>query len=82
MELGLKGMKIIWARYCYNLFDLFLFNQIIFIYSDSDMRSDSKLNGYRPVYNRNFDYQNSYISNRSGISAVNSEHLKKMVQEV
>jgi hypothetical protein len=38
------------------------------------MRSDSKLSGggFRSPYGRNFDHQNSYISNRSGVSAVNS----------
>jgi hypothetical protein len=48
------------------------------------MRSDSRLGGYRTTggFARNFDYQNSYISNRSGVSVVHSEHLRKMVEEV
>lgn len=46
------------------------------------MRSDSKLSGYRLPYNRGYEHQNSYISNRSGASGVHSDHLRKMVEEV
>lgn len=47
------------------------------------MRSEPRLNAYRmpPAYGR-MDQHNSYISNRSGVSAVHSEHLRKMVEEV
>lgn len=51
----------------------------IIIYSD--MRSDSKLSGYRYSNPRGFDQQNSYISNRSN-GSVHSEHLRKMMDDV
>lgn len=48
------------------------------------MRSEARFNnGYRMPNNyTRMDHQNSYISNRSGVSAVHSEHLRKMVEEV
>lgn len=48
------------------------------------MRSDSKLSAYRlpGTYPRTLEHQNSYISNRSAASVVNSDHLRKMVNDV
>lgn len=50
------------------------------------MRSDSKLgNTFRNgnPYPRQYEAQNSYISNRSNnISAVHSEHLRKVMEDV
>lgn len=46
------------------------------------MRSDSKVGGYRYPYGRNFDQQNSYVSGRSNVSGVHSEHLRKMMEDV
>ncbi len=47
------------------------------------MRSDnSKLSGFRNPYMRSLEHQNSYLSNKSNVSGVHSEHLRKMMEDV